>query len=101
MLEDSFALVETLTSALKSVDSLNTGLRKDRQNLSDAELYEIVEKRAQDVKRSKEELTQIQSQAQELEELMKQTLSNTGSLDAAFNKVKSDIPKCDELIKKA
>jgi len=45
LLEESVGLIEDLTQANSELDSANAGLNKDRSNLGDADVYEIIEKK--------------------------------------------------------
>jgi len=56
LLEESVGLIEDLTQANAELDIANAGLNKDRTNLGDADVYEIVEKKQADVAKCEAEI---------------------------------------------
>lgn len=89
LLDDSIVLVEDLTQAVDELTDLNQGLVKERQNVGDADIYEILEKRGQDVSRAEVDITFIKSSVKELEDLFKQSKSTAGQLESSFSSIKS------------
>lgn len=71
LLDESIVLVEDLTQAVEELTDLNQKLVKERQNVGDADIYEILEKRGQDVSRAEVDITFIKSSVKELEDLFK------------------------------
>lgn len=69
---------------------------KEWQNVGDADIYEILEKRGQDVSRAEVDITFIKSSVKELEDLFKQSKSTAGPLESQLSSIKSWIPKLDE-----
>lgn len=82
LLDDSIVLVEDLTQAVEELTELNQQLVKEWQNVGDADIYEILEKRGQDVSRAEVDITFIKSSVKELEDLFKQSKSTAGSLES-------------------
>ncbi len=81
LLEESVGLIEDLTQANSELDSANAGLNKDRSNLGDADVYEIIEKKQAEVAKCESEIqTSIKPQIAELEELFKHTKSASAPL---------------------
>ena len=102
LLEESVGLIEDLTQANAELDIANAGLNKDRTNLGDADVYEIVEKKQADVAKCEAEIqATIKPQIAELEELFKHTKSATAPLVQAFKKIKDQVPTIESSLAKA
>ena len=102
LLEESVDLIEDLTKANQELEGANGGLNKDRSNLGDADVYEIIEKKQAEVAKCESEIqTVIKPQIAELEELFKHTKSAAAPLQQAFKKIKDQVPTLESSLAKA